>query len=84
MYPYMYYNIDVGKERTMTSDTHSTGHPRVAAVTGASSGIGVAIAEAIAQHGWPVAIGARRVERLGDVADRLRATGATVLAHPST
>jgi NAD(P)-dependent dehydrogenase (short-subunit alcohol dehydrogenase family) len=39
---------------------------RVAVVTGASSGLGVAFATALAEAGADVSLGARRVERLGD------------------
>lgn len=53
---------------------------KVALVTGASSGIGEATAEALAAAGAAVAIGARRTDRLEDLAARLRAGGATVLA----
>lgn len=48
---------------------------RTAVVTGASSGLGVAIAEALAALGWRVAAGARRVERLEDTARRIEAAG---------
>jgi NADP-dependent 3-hydroxy acid dehydrogenase YdfG len=44
---------------------------RVAAVTGASSGIGEATAVALAQAGASVAIGARRADRLNEVAERI-------------
>ncbi len=47
---------------------------KVAVVTGASSGIGAAAAQALCQHGYQVYIGARRIDRLNEVAD---ATGAT-------
>lgn len=52
-------------------------HPdrRPAAVTGASSGIGAAIATQLAEAGHPVVLGARRVERLEDLAAKLRAGG---------
>lgn len=53
---------------------------KVALVTGASSGIGEATAEALAAAGAAVAIGARRTDGLEDLAARLRAGGATVLA----
>jgi len=49
---------------------------RVAVVTGASSGIGVALAEGLAAAGARVALAARRQDRLEDLAARLRATGA--------
>jgi NADP-dependent 3-hydroxy acid dehydrogenase YdfG len=44
---------------------------RVAAVTGASSGIGEATALALSQAGAAVAIGARRADRLGALSERL-------------
>lgn len=55
---------------------------RVALVTGASSGIGRAIAVALADAGYAVAITARGRERLDAVAAGLRARGSTVLAEP--
>ena len=53
---------------------------RVAVVTGASSGIGAAIAEMLAQEGARVALAARRVEALEGVASRIVAAGGTALA----
>lgn len=52
-------------------------HPdrRPAAVTGASSGIGAAIATQLAEAGHPVVLGARRVERCEELAATLRAEG---------
>jgi NADP-dependent 3-hydroxy acid dehydrogenase YdfG len=44
---------------------------RVAAVTGASSGIGEATAIALAGEGAAVALGARRIDRLGQLAERI-------------
>jgi clavulanate-9-aldehyde reducatase len=44
---------------------------RVAAVTGASSGIGAAVALALSQAGAAVAIGARRADRLRALSERL-------------
>ena len=43
---------------------------KVALVTGASSGIGAATAVALAAEGARVAIAARRMQRLGDLAER--------------
>ncbi len=54
---------------------------RMVVVTGASSGIGRAIAVACGRQGWRVAIGARRVERLEDAATEVREAGGDVLAH---
>lgn len=48
---------------------------RVAVVTGASSGLGVQFAEALAQQGADVALLARRVEKLEQVAEKVRAKG---------
>jgi NAD(P)-dependent dehydrogenase (short-subunit alcohol dehydrogenase family) len=53
---------------------------RVAVVTGASSGIGVALAEGLAAAGARVALAARRKGRLEELAGRLRAAGAEVEA----
>lgn len=55
---------------------------RVAVVTGASSGLGVAFAKALAEAGADVAIGARRVERLGDTAQIVEAVGRRCYAAP--
>ena len=48
---------------------------RVAAITGASSGIGLACAEHLAAAGAAVALGARRTDRLEEAAERIRARG---------
>lgn len=59
-------------------------HParRAAIVTGASSGIGAAAAVALAAAGHPVVLGARRVDRLEDMAAKIRADGGEALALP--
>jgi len=54
---------------------------RVAVITGASAGLGAAIAEALAMLGWKIAIGARRVDRLAAVAAGIRDKGGRVFAH---
>jgi NAD(P)-dependent dehydrogenase (short-subunit alcohol dehydrogenase family) len=48
---------------------------RVAIVTGASSGLGVAFAVALAEAGADVALGARRAERLKETANEVQARG---------
>jgi NAD(P)-dependent dehydrogenase (short-subunit alcohol dehydrogenase family) len=53
---------------------------KVAIVTGASSGIGVAFAEALARAGADVVLGARRVEKLAETAALVEATGRRALA----
>ncbi|MEO7428577.1 MAG: SDR family oxidoreductase [Acidimicrobiales bacterium] len=57
-------------------------HPdrRTAVVTGASSGIGLAVAEALAAAGHPVVLGARRIDRLEEAAARIRADGGDAVA----
>src|SRR6478672_1585423 len=52
---------------------------KVAVVTGASSGLGVAFAQALAEAGADVALGARRVERLADTAKLVEAAGRRAL-----
>ena len=48
---------------------------KVAVVTGASSGLGVAFAQALAQAGADVVLGARRVERLSETGALIEAEG---------
>ena len=48
---------------------------RVAIVTGASSGLGVAFAQALAEFGADVVLAARRVDRLEHTAELVRAAG---------
>jgi len=61
---------------------------RVAIVTGASSGLGVAFARALAEAGADVALGARRVDRLEETKHLVESTGrrtitvATDVARP--
>ena len=53
---------------------------KVAVVTGASSGLGVAFARALAEAGADVALGARRVERLEDVRKEIEGLGRRAIA----
>ena len=48
---------------------------RPAIIAGASSGIGEATAIELAAHGFPVALGARRVEKLNDIVGKINAEG---------
>src|SRR5262249_20726537 len=50
-----------------------TPESRTALITGASSGLGAAIALERAARGWKVAIGARRADRLAETAEQARA-----------
>lgn len=56
--------------------------PRVALVTGASSGIGRAGAIALGALGWKVVVGARRMDALAETAAAVTAAGGHALAHP--
>lgn len=53
---------------------------RPALVAGASSGIGEATAIDLAARGFPVALGARRVEKLEQIVDKIRADGGEAIA----
>ncbi|MDB5306643.1 MAG: putative oxidoreductase [Gemmataceae bacterium] len=56
---------------------------RTTVITGASSGIGRALAVALAARGARVGVTARRADRLADLAREIRATGGTVETAPA-
>ena len=56
---------------------------KVAIVTGASSGLGVAFAQALAEAGADVVLGARRVERMTNTAELVEAAGRKALVVPT-
>ncbi len=58
-------------------------HGKVAVVTGASSGLGVAAAQALAEAGANVAVGARRADRLADTCKLVEAAGRRAVAVPT-
>src|SRR6202453_5066817 len=61
-------------------EPHPTRRPAI--VAGASSGIGAATAVELAAHGFPVALGARRVEKCREIAEAIRADGGEAIALP--
>ena len=56
---------------------------RVALVTGASSGIGQAVAISLAKEGVRVAVTARRKERLQELLETIAGAGGRAFAHPA-
>jgi NADP-dependent 3-hydroxy acid dehydrogenase YdfG len=65
-----------------SGETQTDLREKVAIVTGASSGIGEAIAAALAQQGARVVLAARRTERIEALARRLGESGTQALAMP--
>jgi NADP-dependent 3-hydroxy acid dehydrogenase YdfG len=59
-------------------------HPdrRPAVVSGASSGIGATTALTLAAAGYPVALGARRVDKCAEIVEQIRSEGGEAIAHP--
>lgn len=64
----------------MRFEPHPTRRPAI--VAGASSGIGAASAAELASRGFPVALGARRVDKCAELAGRIRADGGEAVALP--
>ncbi|WP_262272801.1 SDR family oxidoreductase [Microvirga yunnanensis] len=54
---------------------------KIVLVTGASSGIGEAVALELSKAGHAVVVGARRTDRLDDLVGRIEASGGTARAH---
>lgn len=67
---------DLFKDRTLRGAVEG----KVCVITGATSGIGLSTAERLAEAGATLVIGARKLERLTEVAEELRAKGAKVHA----
>src|ERR687893_368906 len=55
---------------------------RPAIVAGASSGIGAATAVELTERGFPVALGARRVEKCQELVGQIRSGGGEAVALP--
>jgi len=61
-------------------DPHPTRRPTL--IAGASSGIGAAAGIELASRGYPVALGARRLQKCQDLAEKIRADGGEAVALP--
>jgi NAD(P)-dependent dehydrogenase (short-subunit alcohol dehydrogenase family) len=62
--------------------TPPTDRPRLALITGASRGLGAALAEALAARGWHVVAVARTLGALEELDDRIRAAGGRATLAP--
>ena len=63
------------------SEKYAQPERRPAVISGASSGIGAAGALTLAQAGFPVALGARRVEKCAEIVEEIRRAGGEAVAH---
>jgi len=70
--------IRTGKGVEMHTESNIAGHAAI--ITGASSGIGMATAVALAQRGAKVVLAARRLDRLRGLAKRIKSEGGDALA----
>lgn len=70
---------EAGRLRVTVLDRFSL-HGKVAVVTGASSGLGVAFAKGLAEAGADVVLGARRMQRLVGIQAMVEATGQRALS----
>lgn len=78
----LHASVEIGREDKTLVDTNQPPsgmlqdlHEQVALVTGASSGIGQAVAKALAQRGVHVALAARRTDRLQALSEELTSDG---------
>jgi NAD(P)-dependent dehydrogenase (short-subunit alcohol dehydrogenase family) len=62
--------------------TQRTDRPRLALITGASRGLGAALAEGLGARGWHVVAVARTVGALEELDDRIRAAGGSATLAP--
>jgi len=72
-----------GNFRSGKTEANSPLRGRVAVITGASSGIGAAVAAALAREGVHVALSARRVAALEALGHQIRRHGSKVLIQPT-
>lgn len=65
-----------------TQNPESSAAPRIALITGASHGLGAALAEALAARGWHVIAAARTTGALEELDDRIKAAGGSATLVP--